>query len=100
MEIGIQAVFGCLTEAGQADRVTPVIVERRGRREDAELELSFRRICDASEAHARPISLELVMVPKTRRSVGLSPLVEGKEARFIDSIERENGEKSATRQIP
>lgn len=71
MEIGMRAVFSSLTEAGQADSVTPVIVERRGRREDAELELSFRRICDASEAHARPISLELVMVPKTANSTGL-----------------------------
>ena len=36
MEIGIQSVSGCLTEAGQAGRITPMIVERRGRKEDAE----------------------------------------------------------------
>ena len=71
MASGIQSVFGCLTEAGQAERITPVIVERRGRREDAELELSFRRICDTSEARARPVPLELVMVPKTANSTGL-----------------------------
>ncbi len=71
MEIGFRSVFGCLTEAGPAERITPVIVERRGRREDAELELLFRRICDTSEAHARPVPLELVMVPKTANSTGL-----------------------------
>ena len=71
MEIGIQSVSGCLTEAGQAGRITPMIVERRGRREDAELELSFRRICDTSVAPARPVPLELIMVPKTANSTGL-----------------------------
>ena len=71
METGLNAVFRHLTDAGQAERSTPIIVECRGRREDAELELSFRRYCELGNAHARALPLELVMVPKTANSAGL-----------------------------
>jgi hypothetical protein len=71
MEAGIDAVFQYLTEVGQAERKTAVVVECRGRREDKELELAFRRICDTGSTHDRPLPLELVMIPKTSNSPGL-----------------------------
>lgn len=71
MRIGIDAVYRFLTEAGQADLVTPIIVECRGRKEDRELELAFRRHCDVGSSHARPLPFELIMVPKTANSAGL-----------------------------
>ena len=71
MKTGIDAVFGFLRDAGQSEHSTPVIVECRGRKEDGELELAFRRHCDLANSHARSLPLELIMVPKTANSAGL-----------------------------
>lgn len=71
METGLNAVFAFLADQGQAEKRTPVIVERRGRKEDKELELTFRRFCDITNAHARPLPFDHVMVPKTANSAGL-----------------------------
>jgi hypothetical protein len=46
-----------------------IIVERR--REDDELELAFRRVCDGSNALHQPLPFELVMIPKSSNSPGL-----------------------------
>lgn len=71
MEAGLNVVYQYLTELGQGERTTPVIVECRGRREDLDLELSFRRFCDTSNSHGCRLPLDLVMVPKTANSAGL-----------------------------
>ncbi len=71
MEAGLNAVYQHLADVGQAERNTPIIVERRGRREDFDLELAFRRFCDIGYAHGCLLPLELVMVPKTANSAGL-----------------------------
>ncbi len=71
MERGLNAVFHYLADQGQTEVSTPIVVECRGRKEDNELELSFRRFCDIGNAHARLLPLELVMVPKTANSAGL-----------------------------
>ena len=44
----LERAFEFLRESQQHDGVTHIVVERRGRREDNELELAFRRICDRS----------------------------------------------------
>jgi Protein of unknown function (DUF3800) len=71
METGLNAVFQFLSGNGQSELLTSVVVERRGRKEDNELELSFRRFCDTSNAHSRALPFDLVMVPKTANSAGL-----------------------------
>jgi len=71
METGLNAVFDFLVVEGQSNLRTHVIVECRGRKEDKELELTFRRFCDITNAHSRPLPFELVMVPKTANSAGL-----------------------------
>lgn len=71
MEAGLERVFRHLEGAGQSVSTTPIIVERRGRREDAELELAFRRVCDGANALHKPLPLQLVMVPKASNSAGL-----------------------------
>jgi hypothetical protein len=45
-------------------RLTHVVVERRGKREDAELELAFRKICDGANFHNCHLPFEIVMVPR------------------------------------
>lgn len=71
MEIGLERVFRHLESLGQAEHSTAVIVERRGRREDAALELAFRRVCDGANALHRPLPFQLVMAAKASNSAGL-----------------------------
>ncbi len=71
MEVGLNGLFHLLAAHGQSKLRTPVIVECRGRKEDKELELSFRRFCNITNAHSHPLPLEIVMVPKTANSAGL-----------------------------
>lgn len=71
METGLERVFRHMEAEGQDGKLTPVIVERRGRREDDELELAFRRVCDGANVLRKPLPFELVMIPKTSNSTGL-----------------------------
>lgn len=71
MQAGINSVFRYLQTQDAADKITHFIVECRGRREDAELELAFRRFCDSDNAHGHHLPFELVMVSKLANSPGL-----------------------------
>lgn len=71
METGLERVFRHLEGLGQDGRQTSVIVESRGRREDDELELAFRRVCDGANALHKALPFDLVMIPKASNSTGL-----------------------------
>jgi hypothetical protein len=71
METGLERIFRHLESLGQSASTTSIIVEKRGRREDAELELAFRRVCDGANALHKPLPFQLVMIPKTSNSPGL-----------------------------
>ena len=51
----MERALGYLQTQGQAGKQIPVIFESRGKREDAELELEFRRICDNQSNRAQKI---------------------------------------------
>ncbi len=71
LETGLERVFRHLEGLGQAATPTAIIVEKRGKREDAELELAFRRVCDGANALHRALPFQLVMIPKFSNSPGL-----------------------------
>jgi len=71
LEAGLERVFRHLETERQLSSPTSVVVECRGRREDAELELAFRRVCDGENVLRAPMPLQLVMVPKSSNSAGL-----------------------------
>ena len=71
LEFGLERVYLCLKELGQEGKLTHVIVERRGSREDAELELIFRRICDGSNYFNQPMPFHIVMTSKLTNLCGL-----------------------------
>lgn len=71
LEFGLERIYCELSERGQADKITHIIVEKRGEKEDAQLELAFRRICDGANVLKRRLPLELVMIPKASNSAGL-----------------------------
>lgn len=68
---GLERVYRHLADIGQSDKITPVVVERRGKREDKELELCFRRICDGANYLNKKLPYELVMIDKKANSTGL-----------------------------
>jgi hypothetical protein len=71
METGLERIFRHLEGLGQSAASTAIIVEKRGRREDAELELAFRRVCDGANVLHRSLPFQLVMIPKSSNSAGL-----------------------------
>lgn len=54
----LEALHDFLTEKQQEQLTTHVIVECRGKKEDAELELEFRRICDGNNTDNRPLPFD------------------------------------------
>jgi hypothetical protein len=68
---GLERVFYYLRSHGVLPDKTHVIVERRGKQEDNELELEFRRICDGGNYEGAQLPLELVFADKKSNSVGL-----------------------------
>lgn len=71
LEAGLERVHRHLESLQQTHLTTPVIVEARGRREDDELELSFRRVRDGANALRHRLSFEIVTVSKAANSPGL-----------------------------
>lgn len=71
LQFGLERVFRLLAECGQAGRLTHFIVEARGKREDTELELEFRRICEGRNDLGRGLPFRLVMADKRTNSEGL-----------------------------
>ena len=55
----------------QDDKITHIVVEQRGKKEDEELELEFRRISDGQNFDGNRMSFEIVMANKMSNSAGL-----------------------------
>jgi hypothetical protein len=71
LEFGLERLHKFLEGCGQADRMTHVVVERRGPREDKELELEFRRICDGANFMRKRLNMEIVMSSKASNAPGM-----------------------------
>jgi hypothetical protein len=71
LEFGLERVFLQLQDRGQVGRTTHVVFEGRGRNEDTQLELAFRRILDATKYRGLPQTLEFLCVDKRVNSSGL-----------------------------
>jgi hypothetical protein len=55
LQLGLERVFLLLAEGGEMGRLTHFIVEARGKREDTELELEFRRICEGRNGQGQAL---------------------------------------------
>lgn len=108
---GLERVHAYLRSCGASGARTHVIVERRGKREDAELELEFRRVCDGANYRSEKLPLEVVFADKKAnlpglqladliaRPVGMSILRPDQPNRAFDAV-REKFYKSASGKIP
>lgn len=71
MQFGLERVAHLLRLQGQGERLTHVVFEARGPKEDRELELEFRRVCDGANRDRRPLPLRFVVADKKSNSEGL-----------------------------
>lgn len=71
MEFGMERLFRFMKEKGQGDRLTYIVCEARGAKEDNELELEFRRICDGGNYFRKPLPFDIIIVDKKTNSEGL-----------------------------
>lgn len=67
----LEALRGFLVEKRQIELTTHVVVECRGKKEDAELELEFRRICDGNNVSGKVLPFDVVFADKKTNLVGL-----------------------------
>lgn len=70
LQFGLERVLGFLENHGE-QHSAHVIVECRGKNEDDDLELEFRRICDGPPFTASKIKIEIVFADKKSNAVGL-----------------------------
>lgn len=67
----LETLFEFLQEKHQHQKKTHVVVECRGKKEDNELELEFRRICDGNNRLGLPLPFEIMFSDKKAMSSGL-----------------------------
>lgn len=71
MRLGLERLHKFLCRHGKGDNETMVIFEARGRKEDRELELEFRRVCDGLNYRGDRMNLNCVIASKLTNSCGL-----------------------------
>jgi hypothetical protein len=67
----LEGLTELLAEKGQQHRETHVVFERRGAKEDKELELEFRRICDGANPSRTKLPYRIILADKKANSTGL-----------------------------
>lgn len=71
LAICLETLREFLAEKAQDALKTHVVVECRGKKEDAELELEFRRICDGNNPTNRALPFDIVFADKKTNLTGL-----------------------------
>lgn len=71
LAICLRRLHGFLAEKGQEKLQTHVVVECRGKKEDRELELEFRRICGGDGLNTPPLPFNIVFADKKTNLDGL-----------------------------
>lgn len=67
----LESLYDFMSEKEQTHRKTHIVVECRGKKEDQELELEFRRICDGNNVHSKAYPFDVVFADKRANSTGL-----------------------------
>lgn len=67
---GLERVYSFLRERQQTSYKTHVVFESRGKKEDKDLELEFRRVCDGAN-HWGELPFEIILADKKSNACGL-----------------------------
>ena len=96
----LETLYELLLEKKQDGALTHVVVECRGKKEDNELELEFRRMCDGANRHGKSLPFDIIFADKkvdspglqladlVARPVGLSVLRPSQENRAFEVLKR------------
>lgn len=68
---GLERIYRFLKNNSEGNKTTHVVVENRGQREDDELELEFRRVCDGANWFSKRLPFQIVFADKKANSCGL-----------------------------
>lgn len=71
VQFGLERVRQFLRIVGQHEPMTHVVCEARGAKEDADLELQFRRVCDGDNRGKTRYNFDIVICDKKANSEGL-----------------------------
>ncbi len=71
LKYGLERVHDFLARQRQGKRTTTVVCEARGAKEDKEIELAFRRVCDGDNRSRSAYPLSIVVADKKSNSEGL-----------------------------
>lgn len=71
LDLCMETLYEFLQEKGEEQKKTHIIVESRGNKEDKELELEFRRICDGNNRMGNSLPFEIIFADKRVMSSGL-----------------------------
>jgi uncharacterized protein DUF3800 len=94
----LERAYGFLKDTGQETRLTYVVVESRGRKEDRDLELSFRRTCAGHNLWSCALPFEIRFADKrcnstgmqvadlVARPIGQQVLIPGSQSRIYSTI--------------
>lgn len=67
----LETLYELMQEKNQENGLTHVVVECCGEREDKDLELEFRRVCDGANKLGKPMPFDVIFADKKTNSVGL-----------------------------
>ncbi|OOF46202.1 3-deoxy-D-manno-octulosonic acid transferase [Rodentibacter trehalosifermentans] len=67
----LETLYEFVREKEQEEKLTFVAVESRGKKEDKELEIEFRRICDGENKFKKNLPFSIKIIAKTTNSTGL-----------------------------
>ncbi|MEE9451388.1 MAG: DUF3800 domain-containing protein [Gammaproteobacteria bacterium] len=67
---GLERIYSFLREKQQAEHRTHIIFENRGKKEDKDLELEFRRVCDGRNRWGA-LPFDIILADKKTNSCGL-----------------------------
>ena len=95
----VESLYGFLQEKGQHEKQTHVVVECRGSKEDKELELEFRRVCDTNRlgvtlpfevlfSDKKVMSSGLQLADLVARPIGIKTLRPDQENRVFEVLKR------------
>ena len=71
MQFGLERLYQWLSAVNEHEKETMVVFEARGKKEDAELELEFRRVCDGLNSLKQRMSFNCIIKNKLANSGGL-----------------------------
>ena len=71
MQFGLEKLYAFLQTQGEENNQTHVICEARGKKEDLELEIEFRRVCSGNNIYKKTLPFEIVIADKRTNSEGL-----------------------------